>query len=99
MTSPLVEPKSGRPVVHASVAGRVTQPDGYEIEKPYRSEVYISVNAGGDTDEPLADGLGVGELGADGLAMGRPPTPGSVEGLSTLRPTTPTAITTTAAIA
>jgi hypothetical protein len=91
--------KSGMPVVQGPVPGRGTQPAGYEIEYPYRSEVNVPVNAGGVTVEALGDGLGEALGEGDGLAVGGPPTLEELEGLSRLRPTAPTAITTTAAIA
>jgi hypothetical protein len=97
MTSPAVDSKLGKPDVQGSVAGRVTQPAGCEIENPKRSEVNVSVNAGDAARESLGEALGGGKR--EGLAVGWPPTSGEVPGRSMAIPTAPIAITATAATA
>src|SRR3954452_17838896 len=66
MTSAAGDMKSGTPEVHAAVAGRVAQADGYEIDAPLRAEVNVFVRAGGVGDgetegAPVGVAVGVGE--------------------------------------
>src|SRR5690242_685728 len=85
------------PPVQACVASEVAQPAGYDIEMPWILEVKLDVNGGGADETGLDDGDGDGD--ADGPALGGPPTFEVVRGLRALRPTTPMASTTMAAIA
>jgi hypothetical protein len=70
MTSLNDAPNVGRPVTHGSVAARVTQPAGYEIEMPCIGDVNAPVKAGGATAAALGDVLADGDSDPDGLGLG-----------------------------
>src|SRR6478672_12117235 len=96
MASPAVDMRSGTSFVQGSVAGWATQPVGYEIEKPCRPEVNVSVNGGGvletDADGATTEGETVGDAGD---AVGAAPGPEAAGVPSNRAPTR--AITMTAA--
>ena len=72
--------KFGNPVVHGAVAGWVSQPVSYDMEKPCRSDVNDSVGGGAVTGEGVGTGVLVGVALGLGLGDGSPPTPDGCEG-------------------
>ena len=92
--SPAGDMKSGTSFVQGWVAGRATQPAGYDIEKPWRSEVNVWVEAAGVAARLLGGALGRGDT--EGAPVCRSPTEGDAADPHAASPSAPIAIRATA---